>query len=703
MTANSHDEARRLLAAGLKLVPLKAGSKQPLGDDWNSPARLLTRPEQVRADHGGFGMPLAVNGMCSVDFDNNPLAEAGLRACGFDPATIRAAGVATSSTRPGSGGRVTFRIPAGLNLGRVVFASASGGTILELRAGQSNLQDCLPGTTYYSKDGSGPWVQDYADPFLTFDTALELPAALAAWWSRLCADLDFKRQQQALVAGPDAHLSVSSGATLAYPSPHRQAFNQSHAVEDLLREHGYTEHRGGRWSCPTATGAPGIHEIPGKSGLWQSAHGSDPLEGTFDAWTAFVVLVHGGDQGAAETAAEAARQSTCLEGFEEVPGTVETAPATLPPPGFRRVAIADVLTHPEAPHPFVWEPYIPAGAAVTLLAGHGGSGKSGLGLDLAMHVAAGREFLGFPVQKTPVVYLSAEDSAGVLRRRLARLCEAHDLDPVDLDRHLTVLDATECPVLWDPQPHGPGKPSQAYGKLRAVIEETSAGLLVVDNASDAFAADRFDKTSATQFVRALARLMSQSQGAVLLLAHVNKATAGKQQDAGESFSDSVAWHNSVRSRLFLEIGDGMVRTLQHAKSNYGPLGPTLPLEPLPHGVGLALLGGVPPAVDRAAQADAARDAERLALLSCIAQACERGLDVSTAPTSNASNAFGMLRFEPGFPSIDRATTLRHVSTLAARGLIARETYTKANRHPGERWSLTPAGLALLAAQTTPLF
>lgn len=311
---NSHDEARRLLDAGFKLCVLYPMSKQPVGDEWNR--RLLDHPSQVNESAGGFGMMLAVNGLCSVDFDNAPVAERGLLACGFDPAVIRAVGVPTSSTRPGSGGRVTFRVPAGSRLTWVCFRNKTDGTILELRASSPNLQDCLPGTTYLSADGSGPWVQDYSGPF-GMDMADDLPADLLAWWQRMSEDLEFLHSQQLLIAGPNAHLDVSSGNTLAFSSPYRIGFNESHSVVDLLEAHGYTENRG-RYAPPTASGTHGVRPIPGRDDLWQSDHASDPLQGTFDAWTAFVTLGHGQNLTAAEAEAETHRQHAACEGFTEV-------------------------------------------------------------------------------------------------------------------------------------------------------------------------------------------------------------------------------------------------------------------------------------------------------------------------------------------------------------------------------------------------
>lgn len=319
---NSANEARRLLAKGFKLCLLHPMSKRPVGDNWNH--STLTNPGQVSDDAGGFGIPLALNNLCSVDFDNAPVAEAGLRACGIDPEWLRMAGVATSSTRPGSGGRVAFRVPEGSGLRWLRFTNKVDGTILELRASSANLQDCMPGTTYRSVDGSGPWVQDYAGLW-TFDEAPPLPERLLSWWQRMSGDLEYLHSQQKIIAGPKAQLDVSSGATLAFSSPHRMRYNEENTVEEILTRHGYSENRG-RFAPPTATGSPGVRLIQGRDDLWQSDHASDPLFGSFDAWTAHVALDHDGDLAAAEAAADVSRALVAVEGFSEVP-----VPAAPPP------------------------------------------------------------------------------------------------------------------------------------------------------------------------------------------------------------------------------------------------------------------------------------------------------------------------------------------------------------------------------------
>ena len=328
MTPEQFEEAKRLHAAGFKLCELIRGSKQPVGDGWNNAP--VTR---VHEGAGGYGLILAMNGLCSVDVDTEDRCREGLARCGFDLQAIRASGIHTSSTRPKSGGRVTFRLPPGSPARWLRFASRDKavGTILELRAESPNLQDSLPGTTYYSKDGSGPWVQAYAGPF-TMDFADAPPADLLAWWERMSIDVEFYREQQVLFVGADAQLAISSGdGKLAYTSSFRASFNERHRVEDILVKHDYTMERNGRYAPATATGAASVRPIPGKDDLWQSDHQSDPLCGTFDAWSAYVVLEHGGALHVAEATESTQYALVAADGFEDVPVVMRE-------PGAQRVA-----------------------------------------------------------------------------------------------------------------------------------------------------------------------------------------------------------------------------------------------------------------------------------------------------------------------------------------------------------------------------
>ena len=343
-------EAERLLHEGFHLVALHPLSKRPVGDDWNDPSR---RVMQIAPEATGYGLPLALNKLCSIDPDHLEFARAGLKACGWNLGELMAAGVRTSSTRPNSGGRSTFLTDDRLSWVR--FAIKVGGenvTVLELRADSANLQDCLPGVQYLDKQGAECSQQYAGDRRL--DEATDLPESFANWWSKLSADGDFLHAEQAKFAaacGPGVgrvpSLPTKSGAALPFASPLRVPFNAAVRVGTILDRNGYLwDAKTQRYSPPSATGAAGVRLIPGRDGLWRSDHASDPLAGTFDAWVAFVVLEHGYDVQSAEAAAQAMgieqRAAPTFEPERAWPEAREIKSELPPPPPFD----ADVLLPP---------------------------------------------------------------------------------------------------------------------------------------------------------------------------------------------------------------------------------------------------------------------------------------------------------------------------------------------------------------------
>jgi len=78
-------EAERLLSIGMKLVKLHPFTKQPVGLCWNKSTATSIDPVAT-----GYGMPLAANGLCSIDPDHLDMARAGLKSWGFDLDDVRA-------------------------------------------------------------------------------------------------------------------------------------------------------------------------------------------------------------------------------------------------------------------------------------------------------------------------------------------------------------------------------------------------------------------------------------------------------------------------------------------------------------------------------------------------------------------------------------------------------------------------------------
>jgi len=293
-------EARRLLGAGLHLVQLHPLSKRPIGQNWNDPAKRATHIDEEAT---GYGLPLASNKLCSIDPDNWELAKVGMDALGFNLEELMNSGARTKSTRQGSGGRSAFAEDGDLSY--LKFFLKPWGTILEFRADAPHLQDCVPGLIYEHKDGQ-LCTQYYANE-RRLDDAPPLPDELLRWWERCSVDPAFKHEQEMIFYSAisdykeikhtqlnspvELHKTKGERNPLGYASYLRYEFNDANTVESILEKNGYKWHPElKRYSHPEATGEPGISQIPNKNGLWCSHHASDPLNGTFDAWKAWVIL-----------------------------------------------------------------------------------------------------------------------------------------------------------------------------------------------------------------------------------------------------------------------------------------------------------------------------------------------------------------------------------------------------------------------------
>ena len=306
-------EAQRLLNTGFHLVALHKMQKRPVGNAWNDPGNCVKAIDNKAT---GYGFPLALNNRCSIDPDQVEMARTGFKAWGFSLEDVMAEGVRTASTRPGSGGRSVFH--ADDALAKHVFTvypdseNPKGITVLELRAKSPNLQDCVPGVLYEDNRTGKQCTQTYVNG-KTLSDKPNLPKDFRKFWTRMSEDFEFFREKQKQFCGAVVAKHSTTENPLRYlpsldtdedelpfPAPGtRTKFNDEHDVEKMLKEYGYKKASGGNWTYEGATGAPGIHQVPGTDNLWRSFHGSDPLLGRFDAWAMYVQLEHSGDVDAA--------------------------------------------------------------------------------------------------------------------------------------------------------------------------------------------------------------------------------------------------------------------------------------------------------------------------------------------------------------------------------------------------------------------
>lgn len=234
-------------------------------------------------------------------------------------------------------------------------------------------------------------------------------------------------------------------------------------------------------------------------------------------------------------------------------GAVELAIAQNAENGPRLVDLAALAEREVKPPKFIIKDWLPAGE-VTLFAGDGGTGKSAIALNLAVAIAMGYEFHSLQTSQRKVAYLSFEDKEETLHWRLSRICAAYGLDLTDLADVLQIYDGTTVADAWYATTSGAAGLTPAFEQMRNRLAD--ADVVFVDGSSDVFAGNENDRAQVKAFLRGL-RTLTHSDGAVVLLAHVDK-NGSKTGAESLGYSGSSGWNNGVRSRWFLypETEDG---------------------------------------------------------------------------------------------------------------------------------------------------
>jgi len=339
--------------------------------------------------------------------------------------------------------------------------------------------------------------------------------------------------------------------------------------------------------------------------------------------------------------------------------------------------------------PMFWVDELLPADVVTLLGAHGGTGKTTLALHAAVCFAMGLPFLGKQTKPAKVLFFSAEDDSKIMRWKLHNECQRLNVDPAALSHQLTVIDASEADsVLYvEARREGvtKGVPTAVFQDLVNTVAHHGSQIVIMDNASDLYGGNENDRGQVRGFIRLLAQLVRPMHGAVLLLAHVDKLTA--RSGGTQGYSGSTAWHNSVRSRLFLsadeKTGD---LVLEHQKSNRGKKA-----EP----IRLVFEGSMIILAQSPSGADACKTPDAIApILTLLEEFFQRGEFVSTSPTAH-TNAFKVLANEPSFPKrLTKQDLWQLLRNAERQKLIYRETYKNSQRKESERWRVGAPSLRL---------
>lgn len=357
------------------------------------------------------------------------------------------------------------------------------------------------------------------------------------------------------------------------------------------------------------------------------------------------------------------------------------------------------------PPQFIVNDWLPVGYG-TLLAGHGGVGKSAIGLHLIVCVALGLPFCGMHVQRRRVVYLSCEDREDIIHWRLARICAHLSIDMAGLHGNLDIRDLVgHETVLWEKDPRTGYTLTPPYGQLAGIMgREAAPELLVIDGVSDTFGGGELSRTDTKRYVNSLVRLINPARGAVLLIGHVNKVSASAPATS-EGYSGTTGWHNAVRARWYLypetdgteDSRPGMVaRTgalmLELQKSNHGPMDQALKWQ-WDDDAHMFLPEAGLTTFDKAHQG---REMRRAILLTMLA--CHQSSIAVPAATTGQRTAFHVLSAQKNWPqNVGRGRSQtrqfwRQIEEMRASALIADNEIRRKDRHYVACISLTEQGM-----------
>lgn len=206
-------------------------------------------------------------------------------------------------------------------------------------------------------------------------------------------------------------------------------------------------------------------------------------------------------------------------------------------------------------------------SSVAMVSGDGGIGKSLLMQQLLTSACLGLPWLGLQARTGRGLFLACEDDDDELHRRQWDICRSlgrHVDDALDaglmlcgrvgFDNILSRLDRRQWRM----------EVSDLFAALKVMCLKEGVSYVVIDTATQTFAGNQNDEQQVVQFINQLRRLAVAIQGVVVITKH--PSMSGRALGTGES--GNTAWHNSVRSRLYIyEKKDGTTE-LRGMKANY---------------------------------------------------------------------------------------------------------------------------------------
>jgi RecA-family ATPase len=236
-----------------------------------------------------------------------------------------------------------------------------------------------------------------------------------------------------------------------------------------------------------------------------------------------------------------------------------------PPPLINAIDWSTMIEEPPPRRRFIVADWLPV-PCLSSLYGPPGVGKSLLAQQLLACVATGRDFLGSPIERSPVLGLFGEDDDQELKWRQWWINRSLGLTFADLacsGYHIQGRAGLDNALATWPK-NGPQREPFLDAVIRYARDEAGARLIVLDNRAQMCLVDENDRAAATWSSNLLAGIARVIDGSVLLIGHTAKAI-------DSPYSGSTGWDAVTRSRLWIrrdpESATGGI-ILSREKANY---------------------------------------------------------------------------------------------------------------------------------------
>ncbi len=164
---------------------------------------------------------------------------------------------------------------------------------------------------------------------------------------------------------------------------------------------------------------------------------------------------------------------------------------------------------PQPPIDYIVDDLI-TNSSVNVIYGEPGSKKTYTALSLAVCVANGKNWLDFKTRKNPVLIIDEESGEKRLSRRLGEAIRGEFCDSTSPIFYISLagfkLDDPNDPIL-----------------IHALIEKTGARLVIIDALADIMDGDENDKKDVQPVFNALRKIAENTDSAILIIHHSNKA------------------------------------------------------------------------------------------------------------------------------------------------------------------------------------